>query len=218
MRKLMLAAALLLHLAAAVMALTAPAKGSDEAFLAGVEFGRTIGLETYRPLGFGDDDSLRNTADLYVKNPKLMDAHLQLKVTAGYLWAYFDFLVFTSIRSFEEQKRMVKLGRSKTLNSRHLAKHCKGYRPPCSMAIDVVPRDPSGKLLWNDNEQMAFFAGAFVSVHDRLKEKFGWDDKWVIRWGGNFRMNCRTYSPGGWDKYHFGLFEDRVWDCVTRPI
>ena len=204
--------AVALHLLAATLMMTTSAKA--DSYEAGKLFGENIPLVTvpWKPLGFGDDDSLGNTGNLFKKNPKLRGCKFELRATAGYMWAYFNYLVFTCVRSVEEQKKMVKEGKSKTFNSRHLVKFDPGR--VASMAVDIVQLDTKGKARWNDRELHAYFAGAFIAVFYRLAEEHDWE--YDLRWGGNFRMDCVTYKGAAWDQYHFALYKDRAWSCAKH--
>jgi len=68
--------------------------------------------------------SNRSKNNLIGVHPDLVKvAHKALEITK------VDFVVIEGVRTFERQKQMVREGKSKTLNSRHLRGH----------AIDVVP-------------------------------------------------------------------------------
>lgn len=78
-----------------------------------------------------------------------------------------DFAVICGVRTVEEQKMLVKLGKSKTMNSRHLTGH----------AIDVVPVLDGGKISW---ESRYFFsiADAFFSAGIALEVRVEWGGEW----------------------------------------
>ncbi len=85
-------------------------------------------------------------------------AHLALELTSK------DFVVIEGLRTMERQKQMVREGKSKTLNSRHLTGH----------AIDVVPFPVS----WEPKEFAPVLA-AFKAAGERLGVKLEFGADWV---------------------------------------
>lgn len=86
-----------------------------------------------------------------------------------------DFKVLCGTRTIEEQKVLVRNGKSKTMNSRHLTGH----------AVDLVPLPVD----WDD-------VGPFRKLAVAMKEAASQLNIDIV-WGGDW--------PGGWDKPHFEL-------------
>lgn len=90
-----------------------------------------------------------------------------------------DFSVLEGIRSIERQRKLVKEGKSKTLNSRHLTGH----------AVDLVPYPVS----WDWEH--------FYPIADAMKaaaEEFDVDLEWGGDWksfpdGPHFQLSRKTY-------------------------
>ena len=134
--------------------------------------------------------------DVFERNPKLQDCHNVLKELAAELWKRMDFLVFTCHRSKADQERMVKEGKSKTMNSLHLNAPAR--------AMDIVPRKGvGGDLLWSDLRQLYFMSGMVIGIFDRLKKERGWD--FVLRTGSDWDCDGQTFDSRFKDPYHFEI-------------
>jgi len=86
-----------------------------------------------------------------------------------------DFLVTEGIRNINRQRELVKAGKSKTMNSRHLTGH----------AVDLCPYPVD----WNDHSKFEAIAEAMKAAAEDLGIP--------LEWGGDWK--------GGWDKPHFQL-------------
>lgn len=86
-----------------------------------------------------------------------------------------DFTITEGLRSISRQKYLVSIGRSKTLNSRHLTGH----------AVDLAP----WPIDWEDHSK-------FIIISEAMK-KAAKELDIPIEWGGDWK--------GGWDKPHYQL-------------
>ena len=86
-----------------------------------------------------------------------------------------DFLVIEGVRSKDRQVELVKAGKSKTMNSRHLTGH----------AVDLCPYPVD----WNDHSKFNAIAEAMKAAAKDLGIP--------LEWGGDWK--------GGWDKPHYQL-------------
>jgi len=86
-----------------------------------------------------------------------------------------DFLVIEGVRSKDRQVELVKAGKSKTMNSRHLTGH----------AVDLCPYPVD----WNDHSKFNAIAEAMKAAAKDLCIP--------LEWGGDWK--------GGWDKPHYQL-------------
>jgi peptidoglycan L-alanyl-D-glutamate endopeptidase CwlK len=78
-----------------------------------------------------------------------------------------DFVVTEGVRSIDEQRRMVREGKSQTMNSRHLTGH----------AIDVAAFTPEYKITW-DAEPYQRIADAMKRAADQLGVAIEWGGDW----------------------------------------
>jgi peptidoglycan L-alanyl-D-glutamate endopeptidase CwlK len=78
-----------------------------------------------------------------------------------------DFVVTEGVRSIDEQKRLVREGKSQTMNSRHLTGH----------AIDVAAFTPEYKITW-DAEPYQRIADAMKRAADQLGVAIEWGGDW----------------------------------------
>jgi peptidoglycan L-alanyl-D-glutamate endopeptidase CwlK len=117
---------------------------------------------------------------------KLVGVHPDLikvvTLAADYIEQGNVFVVFEGVRSLEQQKAMVKLGHSKTLNSRHLTGH----------AVDLVPvadidGDGDIEITWLEK----FFEPIRLAM-DRARKELNIDVK-------------NGYEMWGWDMPHYEL-------------
>lgn len=86
-----------------------------------------------------------------------------------------DFVVIEGLRSLERQKELVKAGKSRTMNSRHLTGH----------AVDICPYPVD----WSSKEK-------FQAINDAMEQAAKELDV-NIDWGGDWK--------GAWDKPHYEL-------------
>ena len=107
--------------------------------------------------------SKRSEAFLNEVNPKLKNiAKEALKITR------IDFAIISGKRTIKEQKELVKKGKSKTLNSRHLSGN----------AIDIAPIDPiTGKGKF-DRVLALEIATAFYQAAQNQNIKIEWGGTW----------------------------------------
>jgi peptidoglycan L-alanyl-D-glutamate endopeptidase CwlK len=102
-----------------------------------------------------------------------------------------DFMVIDGIRTLEEQRILVRSGKSRTMRSRHLTGH----------AIDVVPwgdfdgdGDVDGKDLFDFWPQYKKMAGAFKVAAEELGVDLQWGGDWkTFVDGPHFQLSHRAY-------------------------
>lgn len=100
-----------------------------------------------------------------------------------------DFMIICGRRTKKEQRTLLRLGKSWTMNSRHLTGH----------AVDFVPYPVD----WNDLTKFARVADAFFKAADELGIK--------IRWGGDWNENGSYLDEirrGSYDGGHIELHRD----------
>ena len=96
-------------------------------------------------------------------NPSLKNiAKEALKITR------IDFAIISGKRTIKEQKELVKKGKSKTLNSRHLSGN----------AIDIAPIDPKTKKGNFDRTLALEIATAFYQAAQNQNIKIEWGGTW----------------------------------------
>jgi peptidoglycan L-alanyl-D-glutamate endopeptidase CwlK len=119
---------------------------------------------------------------------KLIGVHPDLvkvvTLAADYIEQGHVFVVFEGLRSLEQQKAMVKLGHSKTLNSRHLTGH----------AVDLVP---VADIDHDGDVEVTWLEQFFKPIHDAMDrarkelnievdngfDLWGWDmPHWQLNW------------------------------------
>ena len=107
--------------------------------------------------------SKRSEAFLNEVNPSLKNiAKEALKITR------IDFAIISGKRTIKEQKELVKKGKSKTLNSRHLSGN----------AIDIAPIDPKTKKGNFDRVLALEIATAFYQAAQNQGVKIEWGGTW----------------------------------------
>jgi peptidoglycan LD-endopeptidase CwlK len=97
----------------------------------------------------------------------------------------FPFRVICGPRSLEEQKRLLKIGASKTLKSRHIPKVPKGGKIAYSHAFDAIPLfdvDGDGKI---ENSEFWHWP-LYHKLAPFMKQAFAEVDV-PIEWGGDWR-------------------------------
>jgi len=106
-----------------------------------------------------------------------------------------DFGIAEGERTLERQKQLVKEGKSKTLNSKHV-------NSP-SMAFDIYGWIP-GKGVTYKTEHIIFIAGIIMAVAKDLKEKG--EITHSVRWGGNWDRDYEVVTDQSFDDLvHFEL-------------
>ena len=105
----------------------------------------------------------------------------------------------STIRTYEEQVELVRTGKSKTLESKHLIT----AENPFSRAVDAGPWPmkwpQEGPEKWLDWGRLYYFAGIVMSQANSLgiKIRYGGD------WNGNFDLKDQNFYDG----VHFELVE-----------
>lgn len=116
----------------------------------------------------------------------LNDAHQDL-VRIVYLaltFSEYDFVVIEGVRSLIRQKELMKEGKSKTLNSRHLTGH----------AVDIVPL-VNGVIPWQDWSAFESVSKAMKKAAHQLGVSINWGGDWVsFRDGPHYEL-CRGAYP-----------------------
>lgn len=102
-----------------------------------------------------------------------------------------DFTVLEGLRTMEKQKHLVKIGASKTLNSRHLTGH----------AVDIAPWGDFDKDGDTDGDDL-FGHWPLYHVLAKAMKKSALELGISVEWGGDWR----TFKDGPhwqlpWDKY-----------------
>ncbi|MBG2802435.1 MULTISPECIES: M15 family metallopeptidase [Proteus] len=116
----------------------------------------------------------------------LNDVHQDL-VRIVYLaltFSEYDFVVIEGVRSLIRQKELMKEGKSKTLNSRHLTGH----------AVDIVPL-VNGVIPWQDWSAFESVSKAMKKAAYQLGISINWGGDWVsFRDGPHYEL-CRGAYP-----------------------
>ena len=116
----------------------------------------------------------------------LNDVHQDL-VRIVYLaltFSEYDFVVIEGVRSLIRQKELMKDGKSKTLNSRHLTGH----------AVDIVPL-VNGVIPWQDWSAFESVSKAMKKAAYQLGISINWGGDWVsFRDGPHYEL-CRGAYP-----------------------
>lgn len=99
-----------------------------------------------------------------------------------------DFTIVSAARTPEEQERLVHVGFSRTLHSKHL------LRP--SEAVDIAPYPVD----WNDSQRFHVLAGYVMGVASQLGV--------TLRWGGDWNRNWRYEDQHFNDWGHLELVKD----------
>lgn len=99
-------------------------------------------------------------------------------------FSQYDFVVIEGVRSLERQKVLIKEGKSKTLNSRHLTGH----------AVDIVPL-VNGAIPWQDWSAFESVFNAMKQASSQLGVSINWGGNWVsFRDGPHYEL-CREAYP-----------------------
>ena len=133
----------------------------------------------------------------------LEQCHPDLQRVMKEVIKYFDFTVLDStIRTEEEQKKLVKEGKSKTLNSKHLKRLVPEYGKEYSFAVDIAPYP----INWDDRESFCYLAGFVLGVANYLFDQGEIGHK--IKFGGDWNRNNRTSDEKFSDLPHFEIIEN----------
>lgn len=96
----------------------------------------------------------------------------------------YDFVVIEGLRSFARQKELMREGKSKTLNSRHLTGH----------AVDIVPL-VNGAIPWQDWSAFESISKAMKQAAHQLGVSMNWGGDWVsFRDGPHYELSREVYS------------------------
>ena len=129
-----------------------------------------------------DSRSLRNLQGIHPDLRRVMERALRE--------APFPFIVIEGLRTPQRQKELVRIGASKTMNSRHLTGH----------AVDIVPFvdiDKDGKV---ETEEM--YSWPLYHLLAPVVKRVATEEKVSIVWGGDwksfkdgphFELNRRAY-------------------------
>ena len=128
--------------------------------------------------------STRHWSDRSLRNLNGIHPHLRSVMDAALKASPVDFIVIEGLRSEERQRQMVREGRSRTMNSRHLSGH----------AVDLLPIDPKdrrGKFEWPLYHQLA---PAVKAEAERLGVSITWGGDWTrFRDGPHFELSWHDY-------------------------
>ena len=91
-----------------------------------------------------------------------------------------DFTVIEGIRNIDRQRKLLKAGKSTTLNSRHLTGH----------AVDMVP----WPVDWNDLERFEVMSEAMKQAAEELDVDLEWGGDWSsFPDGPHYQLSRKTY-------------------------
>lgn len=116
------------------------------------------------------------------KNLQGVNSDLIRLVRQALMLSEIDFGITEGLRAIEKQKQLVKEGKSRTMNSRHLSGH----------AVDIIAY-PEGEVSWefNDYKQIA---NAFKEASIQLKIPLEWGGDWPdFRDGPHFQLPWKYY-------------------------
>lgn len=100
------------------------------------------------------------------------------------IFSEYDFVVIEGVRSLARQKELMKEGKSKTLNSRHLTGH----------AVDIVPL-VNGSIPWHDWSAFESVSKAMKQAAHQLGVSMNWGGDWVsFRDGPHYELSREVYS------------------------
>lgn len=113
---------------------------------------------------------------------RLIDVHPDLVRVVEAASASVAFMVVEGSRSFDRQKELFRLGKSKTMNSRHLPKAAKGVAALVSHAVDLAPLvdldgDGDIELSW-DAKHFYPIAEAMQAAADAAGVPIVWGGSW----------------------------------------
>lgn len=138
----------------------------------------------------------------------LEQCHPDLQKVLKEVIKYFDFTILDStIRTEEEQKQLVKEGKSKTLNSKHLKRLVPEYGKEYSFAVDIAPYYSTiPHIVWEDRESFCLLAGYVLGIANYLYERGEIEHK--IKFGGDWNRNNKTTDENFSDLPHFEIIEN----------
>ena len=96
---------------------------------------------------------------------------------------HFDCTILEGRRTVERQSMLVKQGKSKTMNSKHLT----------GKAVDVAPYP----INWEDRERFTYFAGFVMGIASQQGLK--------LRWGGDWDKDTDLSDNSFDDLPHFEI-------------
>jgi hypothetical protein len=119
---------------------------------------------------------------------RLITCHPDLRRLLERAVEEFDCRVLQGVRTIEEQHQLYALGKTKTLNSKHLEQP-----DGLSHAVDVAPYP----IDWHDRDRWYHFAGYVRG----LAEHMGIEVRWGGDWDGDFTFTDQSFH----DWPHFEL-------------
>ena len=113
--------------------------------------------------------------------------------------------IIEGVRTYDRQRYLVSIGRSKTLKSKHLARliTVNGVGVEYSFAIDAA-MEP---INWDDKEGFTNFAYFVIGIATMLYDMGEIDH--LLRWGGDWNSNFKTKDHKFYDGPHFELCKPR---------
>lgn len=114
---------------------------------------------------------------------RLAEVHPALARLVRAARATVPFMVVEGARSLERQRELFRLGKSRTMNSRHLPKFAEGLTAPVSHAVDLAPLvdlDGDGDL------DLSWSAKHFQPIADAMKAE-AFRQKVALEWGGDWK-------------------------------
>lgn len=119
-----------------------------------------------------------------VSQEKLSTCHPDLQKVVNEVIKIYDITVIEGARSYEDQRRYYELGRSKTMNSKHLVQP-DGY----AHAVDIAPYP----IDWNNKQRFAYMAGLMLGIAKQLGIQITWGHDWDS--DGDFDEHAFKDSP-----------------------
>lgn len=119
---------------------------------------------------------------------KLYSVHPDLRKVFEKASESWPHSIIYGARTKEEQAKLVELGFSKTMNSKHLIQPS-GY----SHAVDAMP----DTVDWKDREKALYFAGFILGIANMMSVK--------VRHGGDWNKNRQVSDESFFDVAHFEL-------------
>lgn len=120
-----------------------------------------------------------------------LEPDLQIVLSKVMNWQIMDFTVLQGVRTIEEQKELVRTGKSRTMNSKHLPN-----RFGMSEAVDIAP----WPIDWNDHGRFRFLGGLMFAAAEEVGVK--------LRWGGDWDGDKDFKDQSFIDLPHFELVGD----------
>lgn len=114
---------------------------------------------------------------------KLATIHPDLQKILSAAIKHIDFTIVEGMRTLETQKEYVRIGRSKTLNSKHLEQD-DGY----SHAVDVAP----WPIDWDNRERFIYLQGIIKGIACEM----GIDIRSGIDWDGDGDITDTSFFDG----------------------